>query len=215
VRPQRPFAAVLFALFIGVLAVGVWAMYAKLERDRFAAARNVAQSRSDIKLSMLVRRENGPLSEEEYRMQDTDGVSTASYRAVGRKGLQVTVETKPYETFEVSFLFGKLQQDGLWEVRSKPPRGDTSTVYQVHAYQEIEGKHGSHAFTFSDPKYWANAREFTIRLEKGKALPDLLVLQSNARDKRYEAIVNDFEAFGSPGFRREVARARTRAAGPN
>jgi hypothetical protein len=195
-----------------VLAIAAWLYYAKTEGDRLAGARRISQAPSVIRLTMTVTHDDGPLRLERYEFDDNNGLSTASYRAEGRKGVAVTVGTKPYETFDIAFLFGKLVQDGIWDLTDKPPRGNTATSYDVSVYQEIEGKHGSRSYTFTDPHYWANAREFNIRLEKNKPLPDLLVLRSNARDKRYEQIVNDFRNFGSETFKRDIAEAQSRAA---
>jgi hypothetical protein len=210
-RSQRSAIGVLLVLAV---AIGVWVIYTRQEAHRFVAARNVLRSKSEIRLRMDVLHTTGPVRRETYLLSDIEGVSSASYRVEGR-ATAVTVEMKPYQTFDVSFVFGKLVQDGLWDVKSKPARGDVSTTYRVSAYQAIEGKSGSHSFTFTDPHYWTTAHEFQIHLEKGKAIPDLLVLQANARDKRYEAIVTDFRTFGSSEFREQIARAQVRASRPS
>jgi hypothetical protein len=90
----------------------------------------VLASRSDLELRMLVRYTRGPLVEEDYTMRDADGVSTSQYRGVGRNGVQITIAERPRKTIEegsdVAYLFGQAVQDGIWELHSKPPRGDTA-----------------------------------------------------------------------------------------
>jgi hypothetical protein len=199
------------ALLVLAVAVGTWVVYSLREAQRFHDAKAVLTAKSEIRLRLNITHDKGPYAQETYTLSDIDGLSSAAYRVAGRNNIAVTVEMKPYQTYDVSFAFGKLVQDGLWDLRSKPERGDVSTIYEVTAFQAIEGKSGSHRFTFTDPHYWATAREFEIHLEKGKALPDLLVLQANARDKRYEAIVGDFRAFGTKEFQEEIARAQARA----
>lgn len=208
---SRGLRSALAVLAVLAIAVGTWVIYATQEAHRFKGAKNVLTAKSEIRLRLDINHTGGPFTEETYILNDIDGESSATYRVAGRNNTAVTVEMKPYQTYDVSFAFGRLVQDGLWDSVSKPARGDLSTTYAVTAYQSIEGKSGTHRFTFTDPHYWANAREFQIHLEKGKALPNLLVLAENARDKRYEEIVNDFRTFGTKEFQDQIARAQIRA----
>lgn len=162
-------------------------------------------------MSLTIRRQDGPIALEEYRMDDQSGLSTSEYRAVNRKGLTIRVEALPHETTDVPFLFDKLVQAGIWELRSKPPRGDTSTSYAVDVYQLTDGKHGSHAFGFTDPHYWATTggHQYTIHLDRDKPVPNLLSMSSTVLvEPRYQKIVDAFVGYGSDAFRAKVAAAQ-------
>ncbi|MBV9150004.1 MAG: hypothetical protein JO024_09065, partial [Candidatus Eremiobacteraeota bacterium] len=52
-------------------------------------------------------------------------------------------------------------------------------------------------------------RQYEIHLDRNKPTPSLLQLSGSAiADKRYQAIVNDFRNFGTPGFRAKVAEVQ-------
>ncbi len=202
-------------VFLGGLAAlaGGWLIFERTERASYEAAHRVAHSRSEIRMSLLVRRARGPIAEEEYRLADLDGVSSAEYRGRNRSGLQVKIDSLPRRTTDVSFTFGKAVLDGIWELTSKPPRGDTSTSYEIAVYQEITGEHGSRRFTFTDPAYWARnaGREYHIRLERSKPVPDILRLEGTTlSEPRYERLVADFLEYGSPSFRARIAAVQAR-----
>lgn len=186
------------------------------------ATHRVLYSASDIRLDMKVRYSRGPLVEEEYSMSDKDGVSASQYRGVGRGGSQITVKERPRATIEdgpnVAFFFGKTVQDGIWELGSKPPRGDTSTSYRITVYQLTGDQHGTHGFAFTDPGYWATTggHQFHLKLSKDKPIPDLLQLSSTVLvEPRYQKLVDDFRTFGPLSFRKDVASAQTCLALPN
>jgi hypothetical protein len=204
----------LFVLLAGVAALaGGWLIFERTERASYDAAHRVAHSRSEIRMSLLVRRARGPIAEEEYRLVDLDGVSSAEYRGRNRSGLQVKIDSLPRRTTDVSFTFGKAVLDGIWELTSKPPRGDTSTSYEIAVYQEITGEHGSRRFTFTDPSYWARnaGREYHIRLERSKPVPDILHLEGTSlSEPRYGRLVADFLEYGSPSFRARIAATQAR-----
>lgn len=165
---------------------------------------------------MTVRYTRGAIAQEEYRMADLNGLSSASYRVTGRSGTTVSVEGLPHETYDVSSFFGQTVQDGIWELRDAPPRGDVSTTYTIGIAQTVDGKQGAHTMRFTDPHYWATTagRQYHIRLEKSKPIPDLLFLRSTSiTEPRYHKLVGDFFAFGSDAFRVKIAYARERARG--
>ena len=93
---------------------GAWFLITQ-EGGRYAATRRVAASPSEIRMSLTIHRQNGPIALEEYRIDDMSGLSTSEYRAVNRKGLSIRVEALPRETTDVPFLFDQLVQDGVWE----------------------------------------------------------------------------------------------------
>lgn len=209
---------ILVAALIGL--GGAYAFFEQTVVPRYQATRTVLTSRSDLQLRMLVRYDRGPLVEEDYAMRDADGTSTIDYRGVGRNGVTVTISERPRRTIEegsnVAYLFGQAVQDGIWDLPSKPPRGDTSTRYTISVYQLTGSKHGSYRFTFTDPHYWATTggHQFHIKLDKNKPVPDLLNLTSTVVvEPRYEKLVTDFRTFGPESFRAKVAAAQSRLGG--
>ena len=215
---RNPIPILILVLSIaGLLAA--YAMFSRSIVPRYAGARKVLSRPSDIRLSLTLRHDRGPIVEEDYAMRDTDGVSASSYRAVGRNGTAITVEERPRVSLDaanVAFLFGRVVQDGIWELTNRPPRGDASTHYTVHVYQLIDDQHGSRDYTFTDPHYWATTggHQFHITLAKNKPVPDLLTMSSTVLvEPRYEALVEDFRSFGPDSFRAKAAQARARLGG--
>ena len=106
---------------------------------------------------------------------------------------------------DVAYLFGQTVQDGYWDLGDQPPRGDTSTQYTISVKQLVDGQHGEHQFTFTDPQYWATTggHQFHITLDRNKPVPDLVSMKSTVIvEPRYGKLVDDILEFGSPGFRR-------------
>ncbi len=200
---------------IAAVVVG-WILYGKTMATRYQGVVKVAEAESDVRMGLQIAYRTGPLVRETYRMEDKNGVSTSRYSVLGRSGITVTVDAQPRETYDVSFLFGKLVQDGVWELRNRPPRGNAAISYTIDVYQLNVGKHGSHAFTFTDPHYWATTggHQFTIHLDRNKPVPDLLRMSSTTLvEPRYGLVIDDFTAYGSPAFKHDVASARMRAIG--
>jgi hypothetical protein len=113
-------------------------------------------------------------------------------------------------------LFQKLVLDGIWDLESRPYRGSSSTLHVVAISQIADKAQGSHRFLFSDATYIANeaGREYHIHLDKNKPVPDLVNLTSTSNaDPRYKKIAEDFEAFGSPGFKKTMKEARAKLGG--
>ena len=204
----------LFVLLAGLVAVGGgWLLFEHTERASYDAAHRIAHAPSEIRMSLVIRRERGPIAEEEYRLLDLDGVSSAEYRGTARAGMQVKVSSLPRRTTDVSFTFGKAVLDGIWELPSKPLRGDTTIRYEISVYQAIGEQHGAYRFAFTDPAYWAaNAgREYHIRLDRAKPLPNILQLESTTlSEPRYGRLVADFLAYGTPAFKARVAATQAR-----
>lgn len=207
----------LFVTLAAFAAVGFgWLLFAKTEAGRYDAARRVAASFSDIRLGMVVNYDSGPVLRESYRMEDRNGISTSEYHIAGRNGLNVDVKSAPRETYDVSFFFEKAVSDGIWELRNRPPRGTSGVHYTIDVYQLNDGKHGSHAFTFNDPHYWATTggHQFVIHLDRNKPVPDLLRMSSTTVvEPRYGLLIDDFTSYGSPAFRNDVAAAKLRVLG--
>jgi hypothetical protein len=214
--PRNPIPPLIITLTVVALALAGY-FFTKIDLPRMEATRAVLYSPSRIRLAMSVTYASGPLVEEDYSMSDTDGVSASSYRAVGRRGLQITVTERSRKTLDpgadVAFFFDKTVQDGIWELTTKPPRGDTSVRYRISIYQLTGGAHGSRVIVFTDPHYWATTggHQYHITLDKNKPVPDLLQMTSTVLvEPRYEALVADFRGFGPQSFRDKVAAAQAR-----
>jgi hypothetical protein len=211
-------------VFLAAVAafVGAWWLFQRTEAGRYEATRQIAQSRSEIRLAMEVVHKTGPIASEAFRMADIDGVSSAEFTATSRSGTTVRVTAPPRKTkdpaSDVAVLFGQAQQDGIWDLGDKPPRGDTSSAYTISVSQLEAGQHGEHRFTFTDPHYWATTagQQYHIKLDRNKPVPDLVNLKSTAvAEPRYQQLVDDFRSFGSPQFRAAIAaqQAKLRAQG--
>jgi hypothetical protein len=211
----------LFILAACIVAViGGWQLFVHTESGRYQAARQVAHSRSEIRVQLTIEHTTGPVAEETYRMTDINGVSSVEYRATNRAGTTVRVagpaRATKESTSDVAILFGELVQDGIWELEDRPPRGDTTTTYTVSVSQLVNGQSGEHHFTFTDPHYWATTggHQFQIKLDKNKPVPDLVQMKSTALvEPRYGKVVDDFLGFGSPAFRATIAAQRARLIG--
>jgi hypothetical protein len=206
-------AVPLIVLLAAIVAiVGGWYMFAKTESGRIEATRAIQASRSEIAVGLDIAHDNGPIAHEAYRMSDNDGISRVQYTGTGRSGAAYRVieparATKD-PTTNVAVLFGELQQDGIWDLGNAPARGEKSVAYTVTVSQTVNGQHGAHTFTFTDPHYWATTggQQYHIKLDKNKPVPDLVQLKSTAiAEPRYGRIVSDFLDFGSPAFRSAVA----------
>lgn len=210
---MRRFPVTLLILIAVVIAaVGGWMLFAKTEHDRFVAVERVNNSRSEIRFSYMVVHTSGPIAREVWSMKNLNGHSVASYTAVDRKGTKATFDEQ-IAGYDVTFLFDKLVQDGIWELETRPFRGSSQTLHVVEISQVADKASGSHRFQFSDAHYIATeaGREYHIQLDPHKPVPDLVNLQSTSTaDPRYEKIVQDFEQFGPPSFKTTMARARAK-----
>ncbi len=205
--PAGWFVAVL--TIVGVV-VGV-RLFWHSEAARYAQVEQVKNSASFIQLEMTVAYPAGRILEEHYTLVDDNGQSKATYAVTDRKGNRAHFD-EYIHGYGVSFAFDKLVQDGIWGLMSKPPRGRDQPVYTVSIRQTVQREHGSRTVRFSDPEYWAKAREFHIVLDPKRPTPtqaDLVKLQTTAEpDSRYLNVVNDFRTFGSPAFKVTIRRAR-------
>jgi hypothetical protein len=202
-----PFAIFLFSVV--VLAGGI-SFYWKAETNRMNEVARVANQPSAIYASLLMQYDHPPIYQEEYQLQDVEGVSTFQYRIRSYSGKQITLTAPQHVTTDVSFFFGKLVLDGVWSLMDKPPRGNTHVLYTVYVKQKADFKQGDRTIVFTDPHYWATTagREFHIDLKTTNP-NDLLKLQSTQlADPHYQKVVNDFLTFGPASFRTKIASAR-------
>ena len=188
-----------------------WRIFWPSESQRYQAVQHVRASRSELHFSETILHQKGPIAREEWRLDNVEGVSTAKYSAQNRAGTRIARFTEPIQGYDVTFAFEKVVQDGIWELHTRPPRGNTDDVYIVSVAQVAGERSGSHTFHFSDPHYLATTagREYDIHLDKNKPVPDLLTLNSTSTaDPRYQKVVDDFASFGPPRFKKTVAAAR-------
>lgn len=205
------FPTTLLILLTCVIAVGGgWLLFARSEHDRFVAVNRVLDQQSIIRFSFTVDHQGGPIVREQWRFANLNGHSTAAYTATNRKGTEATFdETIP--GYDVTFLFDQLVADGIWDLQTRPFRGDDPDVHTVAIEQTTGSASGSHTFAFSDAHYLATTagREYHIQLDRNKPVPDILRLDStSSADPRYLKIVDDFTSFGSTRFKRTIAEAR-------
>jgi hypothetical protein len=206
---------------IGVFAaVMVYVAYRSYLSDVVAPlnqVQKIVSAPSKIYARLLIRYKRPPIYEEEYSTQDINGVTSYDYRIRTYSGRQVTITAPAHTTYDVSFFFGKLVQDGVWKIVNKPPRQGANAHYTVYVKQEVDFKQGDRTVTFTSPHYWATVpgRQYEIDLRNTNP-SDLLKLSGTARnDPRYEKIVEDFRAFGPAEFRNRIAQIRRQLhAGP-
>ena len=217
-KREFPIGWVVFAFSIVSLGFVYFMYFGKEVKDMGTA---YTQCASDLRMSLAITYDRPPLASETYAMRDNDGVSTYSYAVAGTSGRLVTITSAPRQMLDVSYFAGKLDEDGVRGLESRAPAGDTSAHYTLNLYRkEMYGagdcRHETRTVTFTDPHYWATtaARQYHIDLSKGppKDANDMLRLRgSSLANPHYQAIVNDFRAFGSDEFRAKIAAAQARA----
>jgi hypothetical protein len=203
--PVELFIVVLTAIF---LIVG-WRVYGGLHPVTGLGHAQKAPSQLYARLS--IRYAKPPVYEEEYRMQDIEGTSTFEYRIRSYNCKEITIKAPAGKIYDVSFFFGGLDQDGIWQMVNLSPLPHPDAYYAVYVKQLADFKQGERTVTFTNPTYWAThseQRQFDLSKQSSK---DVLVLQSQKADPRYEKIVDDFRSFGPDEFRKNVAAAQARA----
>lgn len=204
-----PLAIFVFALLVIGFAVHEFWLP---ETGRISNVAKIANQPSAIYATLVMQYDRPPVYQERYAMQDVEGVSSFSYTIRTYAGKQITLEPRtPEVTTQVSFFFGKLVLDGVWDLMDKPPRGNTHVRYTVYVKQKADFKEGDRTIVFTDPHYWATTagRQYEIDLRKTNP-NDLLTLKSTQlADPRYQKVVDDFLTFGPPSFRKNVARIRS------
>ena len=206
-RSIIPLAILLFAIF---MAVTGYFIYWRNETGRLAQVAKIHLAKSEIYSRLLIAYDKPPVYQEEYRMQDIEGKSSFTYLIRSYAGREISISAPPAAMYDVSFFYGKLDQDGVWQIVNQPPRGDTSVHYTVYVRQVVDFKQGDRTVTFTDPHYWATTagRQYNIDLSKNSP-SDLLKMESKSlADPRYQTIVNDFRNFGPDEFRARIAKAR-------
>ena len=198
-------------------AVGAWRIYWPIESQRYVRTQAVERSPSVIRIVYRVVHQRGPIGREELTFTNNNGKAQVAYEGTNQAGSLIARFAESVAGYDVANLFGEVERDGVWELTTRPPRGDTNTVYTITVYQSTDFKHGSHTFSFTDPHYWATTagRQYHIQLSKDKPVPDLLKLDSTSlADPRFQKLVDDFAAFNPPGFRATLASARAKLRAP-
>ena len=203
-----PWAIFIFVAVMVVIGIRLYASHP--EFTSLSAVDREKNQPSAIYANLRIRYDKPPIYEEAYTTQDINGVTSFQYRIRSYAGKQVTITAPPHATTDVSYFFGKLVQDGVWDLMNKPPAGNTDAHYTVYVKQTADFKTGDRTVTFTDPHYWATTagRQYTIDLRKTNP-NDLLKLQgTQLADPHYQQIVDDFRAFGPPAFRAKIAAVR-------
>ncbi|MBV8299467.1 MAG: hypothetical protein JO083_07980 [Candidatus Eremiobacteraeota bacterium] len=209
---MRRFPTTLVVIVIAIAAaISGWKIFFPSESARYQAVHAVRTQRSELHFSETIAHAKGPIAREVWQLDNVNGVSTASYRAENRAGTRVAKFTEPIHGYDVTFLFQQLVQDGVWELQTRPLRGNTSEMYTVTVAQVDGNRSGKHKFTFTDPHYLATTagRQYEIHLDRNKPVPNLVTLNSTSTaDARYQKVVDDFAGFGPASFKKTVAAAR-------
>ena len=209
---MRRFPVTLFILVLSIAAlVGGWMLFAKSEHDRFVAVQRVRNSQSSFALAYTIDHAGGRIAREEWQMHNDNGRSSASYAVTDRDGTVARFDEQ-IPGYDVTFLFQKLVADGIWDLQTRPFRGKSDDIHTVRIAQTADTQSGSHQFRFSDPDYLATTagREYHIDLSKDKPEDVVMLQSSSSADPRYKQVVEDFEQFGTPSFKRTIALARAK-----
>jgi hypothetical protein len=209
-----PIEIVIVGACVIMLILG-WRIYGTGEMGRFGPVTHAQKAPSALYARLLIRYAKPPIEQEEYRTSDLEGVSSFQYSIRGYDGRQITVKAPAARVYDVSFFFGRLVQDGVWELTNKPPLSKTGARYTVYVKQLADYQQGQRTVTFTDPQYWATkaVRQYTIDLSKGVPSDLVHVSSTQLADPRYSQVVKDFRDFGPDVFRHNVADAQERIRG--
>ncbi|MEO6835280.1 MAG: hypothetical protein ABI231_05165 [Candidatus Tumulicola sp.] len=207
--PVEIFIVVLTAIFL----VAGWKIYGAGEMGRFGGVTKAQKAPSQLYARLSIRYAKPPIYEEEYRMQDVEGVSKFEYRIRSYNCKEILIKAPAGKIYDVSFFFGGLDQDGIWQMVNLPPLPNPDAYYSVYVKQLADFKQGERTVTFTNPHYWAtHSSNRQVQLDLRKQGPnDLLHVQGQKADPRYGKVVDDFRAFGPEEFRKNVTAAQARA----
>ena len=132
-----PIGILIVVLAIVFIILG-WRIYGPGEMGRFGPAIHAQKAPSELYARLLIRYEKPPIAEEEYDTSDIEGVSTFSYRIRGYDGHEIRVKAPSAKVYDVSFFFGRLVQDGIWQLDDKAPRPNANAHYTVYVKQVVD-----------------------------------------------------------------------------
>jgi hypothetical protein len=210
---MRRFPVVEIAVVVFAIVIGIIGWQADSYRYHLGPGIHAQKAPSELYARLTIRYAKPPIYEESYDMKDIEGVSSFQYRVRSYNCREITIKAPPSKITDVSFFFGKLEQDGIWQMTDKAPLADATATYTVYVKQLADYKQGERTITFTDPHYWAITAGRQYHIDLSKQNPnDLLKMQSTAlADPRYEQVVRDFREFGPDEFRKNVAGAQARA----
>jgi hypothetical protein len=190
-------------ILIGVaIAVCGYLLFMKPFLKQEPALDKVLYARSTWAVAMQAYKDQGPISQETYRISNDNGAVKMFYSASNRDGSVTKQFDVPLSGPTATFLFEQLRADGIWDLDDKPIRANSKEQYVILVQQTLGDEGGSRAFGFSDPKYWAttNAQEYYLRLPaKSMKQFDISNVASAGhalKDPRYLKIVNEISGFG-------------------
>lgn len=162
---------------------------------------------------------HGPLSAETYRISNDNGKTTIFYSATNRAGTVTKEFTAPLVGPSGTFLFEDLRANGLWELDDRPVRPNPVDEYVIEVDQTLGDEGGTHAFSFSDPAFWAttHSQEFNLHLPAKGPISDVNgatmgVAGRSLREPRYFKIVQEIRAFGPPSIAAAQVKIRSELA---
>jgi hypothetical protein len=206
-----PIVEIIVVIFVIVIAIIGWQVDSYRYHLQYGTRAKTAPS--ELYARMTIQYAKPPIYEEAYDMKDIEGVSSFQYRIRSYNCREITIKAPASKITDVSFFFGKLDQDGIWQLTNKAPLPGAAATYTVYVKQLADYQQGERTVTFTDPHYWAvtAGRQFQIDLSKQNP-KDLLKMQSTAiADPRYQQVVQDFREFGPDEFRKNVAAAQAHA----
>ena len=213
---MRRFPIELFIIVVAVVMLILgWKIYGAGEMGRFAPAVHAQKAPSRLYARLTIRYPHAPIFQETYNMSDVEGVSKFQYEIRGFNGRLITVTAPAARIYDVSFFFGRLDQDGVWQLVNREPRPDADAHYTVWVKQLADYRQGERTVTFTNPHYWATkaTRRYSIDLSKGVPKDLVHLASSTQADSGYEQIIKDFRDFGPDEFRHNVAAAQARVRG--
>src|SRR3981081_3409118 len=123
---MRRFPTTTFAIVLAVIGlIAGWKIFYHDETQRFHAVQQIRQQRSELHFGQAITHDKGPIAREEWRLDNVDGKSSATYTAENRSGSRIAKFTEPIAGYDVTFAFEKPVQERLWQVERRTPPGET------------------------------------------------------------------------------------------
>jgi hypothetical protein len=208
-------------LFGTIIVVGIvtYVYFFRPFMEEQPAVQQVINANSVWSVTMQEYLMHGPVSAETYRISNDNGKTTIFYSATNRAGTETKEFKVPLAGPSGTFLFEQLRADGLWELDDRPVRPNPVDEYVIEVDQTLGDEGGTHAFSFSDPAYWASthSQEFDLHLPakgpiSGNRGATFGVAGKSLREPRYWKIVQEIRAFGTPSILSAQATIRRQLA---
>jgi hypothetical protein len=202
---ERARSWMVIAIFV-ILAAAGYIFFLKPFIKQEPQLDKVLNANSTWAVTMQVYKQTGPISAETYRITNNNGVVHMFFSASNKDGSVTKQFDVPLAGPTGTFLFEQLRADGIWDLDDKAIRPHSTEQYVIEVDQTLGDEGGSHAFSFSDPKYWAttNAQEMQLRLPAKSMqqynLSQIVSARHSLRDPRYLKIVDEIRSFGPPSI---------------